>query len=865
MSNVQVQIGGNTVQVQVQSSGFARANAAVTAAAASATAAAASAASAAATLAAAALKANNLSDLASASTVRTNLGVAIGTNVQAYSANLDEYAAVNPTAAGLALLDDADASAQRTTLGLGSIATQAASAVAITGGSIAGITDLAVADGGTGASSASAARDNLGLTIGTNVQAYDADLTTWAGITPGTGVATALAANVGSAGAFTTFNGAGGTPSSLTLTNATGLPVAGGGTGAATAADARTNLAVVGTAALAASTGAALVGGIQSGTGAAAETVQATNRRVVYSDQFSTPQQAVTAAGSGGTVIFPRGATTTLTTPILLTGLTNIRLVGYGHAMRSGATRINSYIDCSGATNVIIEGFNFDGRMADMPVYTQADFDANNLTYNTPVVANGATASWSNITVRDCSMTALYTNFAWFYQGGIVNVQNCVLNAPVCTQTYSGTAAAQQYSFVYLQTIEGKISVTGNSFLGAAITNPALGVNAVFYSGTTGSVYIANNRAEYCGRDNVGTHRLGVFDGYGDSVNVTVENNTCTFAMGMFAHLSAHARAKVLNNNVIWSANCEASYNGLPIESTITFGGQKGCQDILVQGNTFDDPSRRHAQTIVLAAYDYGTPLTNIRIIDNVITKATLGVGVFGPQYDIVVEGNRMPDATVGIQTGAAPGGVTLTTTLGTEANGVYDRVFIRNNFIREIGSGGNGISISYGTFTTATVGYILVEGNDLQTAGGAGYGIILLGFSTNTARNEIIARNNRVRGYGYHAYFRDGGYFTWQNNKCSNPATGDYNDGGGWLTLEKTGNRLSLAGARLGSATLVAGTVTVSSAEIRTGDTVRLIRKTIGGTPGYLSLGTITNATSFVINSNNAADTSVVDWEIVH
>ena len=40
----------------------------------------------------------------------------------------------------------------RTNLGLGSIATQAASSVTITGGSITGITDLAVADGGTGAS-----------------------------------------------------------------------------------------------------------------------------------------------------------------------------------------------------------------------------------------------------------------------------------------------------------------------------------------------------------------------------------------------------------------------------------------------------------------------------------------------------------------------------------------------------------------------------------------------------------------------------------------------------------------------------------------------------------------------------------------
>lgn len=43
---------------------------------------------------------------------------AIGTTVQAYSANLDEYAGVNPTAAGLALLDDVDAAAQRATLGL---------------------------------------------------------------------------------------------------------------------------------------------------------------------------------------------------------------------------------------------------------------------------------------------------------------------------------------------------------------------------------------------------------------------------------------------------------------------------------------------------------------------------------------------------------------------------------------------------------------------------------------------------------------------------------------------------------------------------------------------------------------------------
>ena len=55
------------------------------------------------------------------------------------------------------------ASGARTNLGLGTIATQDASSVAITGGSITGITDLAIADGGTGASTAGQARTNLGL------------------------------------------------------------------------------------------------------------------------------------------------------------------------------------------------------------------------------------------------------------------------------------------------------------------------------------------------------------------------------------------------------------------------------------------------------------------------------------------------------------------------------------------------------------------------------------------------------------------------------------------------------------------------------------------------------------------------------
>lgn len=105
----------------------------------------------------------------------------------------------------------------RTALGLGSLALQNSNSVNITGGSITTLTtDLAIADGGTGASNAAAARTNLGLVIGTNVQAWDADLDGLAGVSTN-GIYVRLANGSASSRSIA------GTANLITVTNADGV------------------------------------------------------------------------------------------------------------------------------------------------------------------------------------------------------------------------------------------------------------------------------------------------------------------------------------------------------------------------------------------------------------------------------------------------------------------------------------------------------------------------------------------------------------------------------------------------------------------------------------------------------------------
>ena len=73
-----------------------------------------------------------------------------------------------------------------------------------------------------------------------------------------------------------------------------------------------------------------------------------------------------------------------------------------------------------------------------------------------------------------------------------------------------------------------------------------------------------------------------------------------------------------------------------------------------------------------------------------------------------------------------------------------------------------------------------------------------------------------------------------------------------------------SSANAIIGRATLVGGTVTVSTNRVTAMSEILITSQIPGGTPGFLGISARTPGVSFAITSSSGTDTSQVGWLIV-
>lgn len=133
-------------------------------------------------------------------------------------------------------------------------------------------------------------------------------------------------------------------------------------------------------------------------------------------------------------------------------------------------------------------------------------------------------------------------------------------------------------------------------------------------------------------------------------------------------------------------------------------------------------------------------------------------------------------------------------------------------------------------------------------------------------AKQTALYADNLSIGYTAVTPPTNGAFITGSVSIGSSTNTYKLDVTGGHIGIMSIGSTLRVArGTNACSGTgavLVAGTVTVATTAVATGDQVVVTRTTSSGTPGFPVLSII-NATSFTITSTSALDTSTFSWII--
>lgn len=275
----------------------------------------------------------------------------------------------------------------------------------------------------------------------------------------------------------------------------------------------------------------------------------------------------------------------------------------------------------------------------------------------------------------------------------------------------------------------------------------------------------------------------------------------------------------------------------------------------LVEGNDISAPSQ-HGVLIYGGTSLFGTS-DGTQVLGGVITSpAWAGVatqdylnGTFGPINNVTIANVTVINAGNG--TGRAAFGLTS----------LWHSTFSNLQVNK---AGGSGIQIEGGGYNKLVDSRVI----DGSQGGGTNQGIQVVDSSFNEIRN-CTSRNGAAAHQTYglsevHATGTSPDYNEYYDNDFSYNGSAGLNIVGSHS--KKKGNKVAASYAN-GTATLVAGTVTVSNASVAAGDELSLA--VITSTPSGIAMGaisyTLSAGVSFTINSSAATDTSTLSYQIKH
>ena len=272
----------------------------------------------------------------------------------------------------------------------------------------------------------------------------------------GTGVATALGVNVGSAGAFVTFNGALGTPSSGTLTSCTGLPISTGVSGLGTGV--ATFLATPSSANLAAAVTDETGTGALVFAGSPTFTTQITSPTVITTGAANTQKQYTANSGATITVDPANGAYQTIT----LTANTTITIASVPSASTEKEFILELLQDATGGRTVAWSNITFATNSGAAPAINPT------IAGSTYIGISGTSTAWVGYPVNQGLGVTDASNAAAGYIGEVVSSTIAIGSATSLTTATGKTITSLTLS-------AGDWMVSGNiGFIAAAGTLPTV-------------------------------------------------------------------------------------------------------------------------------------------------------------------------------------------------------------------------------------------------------------------------------------------------------------------------------------------------------------------------------------------------------